>query len=98
MDYTSPLIPKAEIEDLLRDTLIPLAISELGIDITAEAAKSPTVPIVELLTKKGNAKFSKYKLAKAYIRWTRDHVASDLSQAERASWKKLIEAVNIALK
>lgn len=98
MDYTSPIIPNAEIEDLLRDTLVSLAKTELGIDVAKEVAAAPTTPIVDLLTKKGGSGFSKYKLAKAYVRWTRDHCATDLSEAERASWSKLINAVNAALK
>lgn len=98
MDFTVPPRPKAEIEDLLRDVLIPLAAKELGIDVTAEAAATPEKPLVDLLLAKGGANFSKYKLAKAYVRWTRDHTAQDLSQAERDAWIKLIGAVNSALK
>jgi AAA ATPase domain/AAA domain len=97
-DYILPAVPKAEIEDLLRDTLVPLAKTELGIDVTAEAAASASTPIVDILTRKGGAAFSKYKLAKAYIRWTRDHAAGDLSDAERTGWTKLITAINTALK
>lgn len=97
-DYTNPAVPKAEIEDLLRDTLIPLAAAEFGIDVSAEAAAAPATPIVELLTKKGGAAFSKYKLAKAYIRWTREHSAADLSEAERNGWSKLLATINAALR
>ena len=97
-DYTDPVVPKAEIEDLLRDTLLPLAASEFGIDVTNEAAASPATPIIDLLTKAGGSSFSKYKLAKAYIRWTRDHKTSDLTEAERTGWTKLLAAINSALK
>ncbi|ASS53264.1 OLD family endonuclease [Rhizobium leguminosarum bv. viciae] len=97
-DFTDPAIPKAEIEDLLKDTLIPLAASEFGVDVSTEAAASPTTPITDLLLAKGGSSFSKYKLAKAYIRWTRDHKAADLSTAERAGWTKLLAAINSALK
>jgi hypothetical protein len=38
--------------------------------------------------------FSKYKLAKAYVRWTRGHAANDLSITERVQWTTLIEKVN----
>jgi len=97
-DYTDPVVPKAEIEDLLRDTLLPLAASEFGIDVTNEAAASPATPIIDLLTKAGGSSFSKYKLAKAYIRWTRDHKTSDLTEAERTGWTRLLGAINSALK
>jgi hypothetical protein len=42
--------------------------------------------------------FSRYKLAKAFLRWTRDHNASDLSEDERAAWKRLIEKINVTLR
>ena len=42
--------------------------------------------------------FSKYKLAKAYVRWTRDHTATDLTEDERNSWVELVERVNRVLK
>lgn len=98
MDFTTPPIPRAEIEDLLRDTLVPLALAEFEIDVTAQVAEFPQTPIIDLLEKAGAGKFSKYKLAKAYIRWTRDNNASNLSDLERASWKKLIDTINTALK
>ena len=43
------------------------------------------------------ADFSKYRLAKAYLRWTRKHCASDLAQEEVNSWVELIEMVNRGL-
>ena len=55
-------------------------------------------PLFDLLARKGGNAFSSYKLAKAYVRWTRDHVASDLTEAERKAWGKLIDATNAALK
>ena len=58
----------------------------------------PDEPVVDLLGRKGGSTFSKYKLAKAYVRWTRDHVAGARSEAERKAWGKLIDAVNSALK
>jgi hypothetical protein len=35
---------------------------------------------------------------KAYLRWTRNDEVKDLSEDERRQWKKLIEAINAALK
>jgi len=97
-DYTDPKIAKAEIEDLLRDTLVPIAAAELGIDVSAEVAAQPLAPLVDLLSRKGGAAFSKYKLAKAYLRWTREHELGELSAAEQMAWTKLIVAVGTALK
>jgi hypothetical protein len=41
--------------------------------------------------------FSKYKLVKAFLRWSRDHTASDLTAEERAQWDKLVAAINKVL-
>jgi hypothetical protein len=90
-------IPKAEIEDLLRETLIKVANAEYSIDITDVALSQQKRPIVDLLSAH-IPDFSKYKFAKAYIKWTKSHDASDLSSIEIEHWKKLIESVNKALK
>jgi hypothetical protein len=95
-DYAGAAIAKAEIEDLLRDTLVGIAKADFGWDVEAKATAQPGRPLVNILTKEAKG-FSKYKLAKAYVRWTRDHEASDLTDAERGRWKRLIEAVNAAL-
>ena len=42
--------------------------------------------------------FSKYKLAKAFLRWAREHEAADLTENERDQWSRLIDTVNRALK
>lgn len=94
-DYVSG-ITRSEIEDLLRDTLPAIARDTLGIDVTQEAA-SRTQPLVDLLSR-ASKDFSKYKLAKAFVRWSRDHGAEDLSETERVAWSKLLLAINSALK
>lgn len=95
-DYI-PSIPKAEIEDLLRTTLIQIVKDEYGVDTSATAAAHPNRPIVDIFTTEVTG-FSKYKLAKAYLRWTRTHEASDLTQAEQDSFKELIQNINKVLK
>jgi len=87
----------AEVEDLLRDTLIRLAKSELGWDIGEAAAKQRQRSLVSIFESE-TKDFSKYRLAKSFVRWSRDHDASDLSQHEREQWKTLIGEVNSALK
>lgn len=86
-----------EIEDLLRETLIRVAKQALGWDIEAKAKGQPNRPIVDLFAAEVSD-FSKYKLAKAYVRWTRDNDATALEASERGVWKKLLESVNAALK
>ncbi len=88
-----------EIEDLLRDTLIDVAKTDLGWDIAVIASQQPARPIVDIFTKEiGKGTFSKYHLAKAFLRWTQGHEAADLTDVERNSWVELIKRVNQALK
>lgn len=96
-DAYSGAVAKPEIEDLLRETLVEVAKNYLGIDIVAEAAAQSGRPIVDLL-KSANKDFSKYKLAKAYVQWARDHAASDLAASERDQFKSLIDKINKALR
>ena len=60
------------------------------------ATHQPQRPIVDIFATK-IADFSKYRLAKAYLRWTREHSAADLTEDERSSWVELITLVNRAL-
>lgn len=90
-------VTKPEIEDLLRDTLVGIAKAELGWDVEATAASQPGRPIVDIFVKE-IAGFSKYRLAKAYLRWTRAHAADDLTADEQSQWKTLIMAINKALR
>jgi len=94
-DYAGA-VSRPEIEDLLRDTLVSIANSEFGVDASAQSAAQPSRPIVDLLAS-AIAGFSKYRLAKAYVRWTRDHVAGDLTSAERNQFALLIDRINSAL-
>lgn len=94
--YTGP-VKKPEIEDLLRETLIVLAKDDLGWDVTATATKQPSRPIIDIFAAEIKD-FSKYRLAKAYLRWTRTHDAADLTADERGQWKSLIALINRALK
>jgi predicted ATPase len=85
------------VEDLLRETLIRVGKNRLGWDIAGAASSQRDCSIVDLFASEVGD-FSRYKLAKAFIRWTRDHNASDLSDDERAAWKRLIEKINVTLK
>lgn len=88
---------KPEIEDLLRFTLISIVHEEFGVDVTAILESNPSRPILSIF-KSEVSDFSKYKLAKAFVRWTQTHTASELHQIEREEWKKLIDQVNKVLK
>jgi hypothetical protein len=95
--YTGP-VGNVEVEDLLRETLVSVAKETLGWDVTAQAALQASRPIIDVFAEVVGASFSKYRLAKSYVRWTRDHTSSDLAAFERSAWSDLIEKINTALK
>ncbi|WP_234827176.1 hypothetical protein U8C40_38775 (plasmid) [Sinorhizobium medicae] len=86
----------SEIEDLLRETLVGVAKAELEWDIAASAAKHTDKPIVDIFTREVPG-FSKYKLAKAFLRWSRDRSVDDLTANEIMQFENLFEAVNKVL-
>ncbi|WP_417330420.1 AAA family ATPase [Halomonas cupida] len=90
-------VSKPEIEDLLRETLVKVALEDLSWDVTATAAAQESRSIVDIF-KSEIGGFSKYKLAKAFLRWARVHEASDLTDDERQQWTSLIAMINKALK
>jgi hypothetical protein len=89
-------IAKAEIEDLLRDTLINIVKDEYGVDTKSIATSQPSRPIIDIFTSEVTD-FSKYKLAKAFIRWTKSHEAKDLTTEEQENIKCLIQHINKCL-
>lgn len=64
----------------------------------ATALKRLLDKIVEVFEKEVGEGFSQYRLAKEFLRWAKDHTASDLSDEERGGWKRLIEKINATLK
>lgn len=97
-DAYAGTVKHPEIEDLLRETLLKVAKESLNWDAIAQAAAQPARNVVDVLADVVGQPFSKYRLAKAYVRWTRDHTANDLTADERGQWTSLIETVNKALK
>jgi predicted ATP-dependent endonuclease of OLD family len=93
--YSGP-VPDPEIEDMLRETLVTVGL-DAGWDVRKEAAGRPNQPIVDLFADVIGAGFSKYRLAKAYVRWTRDHTADDLTESERKDFVELIGRINKAV-
>jgi energy-coupling factor transporter ATP-binding protein EcfA2 len=96
-DWYSGKVTKPEIEDLLRETLVQVALDDLGWDVRPTAAAQLARPIVDIFTAEVTD-FSKYKLAKAFLRWARGHEASDLRADEQSQWTGLIGAITKALK
>jgi predicted ATPase len=87
---------KPVIEDMLRETLINVAASDPGWDVRVAAASRPDRSIVDIFADEV-ASFSRYELAKAYVRWTRAHKADDLTVAEQVQWENLVDLINAAL-
>ena len=96
-DAYSGQVPNPEIEDILRDTLLDIAKNDCGWDAIAVAQAQPKRPVVDVIKSVAKTDFSKYKLAKAFIRWSRDHSMADLQADEIAQAEKLIEKINKAL-
>lgn len=91
-------VKSPRVEDLLRETLLRVGKSRLGWDIAHAAAARPDLSIVEVFTKEIGDDFSQFRLAKAFLKWAKDHTASDLSEEELGGWKRLIEKINNTLK
>lgn len=94
-DICSSGVAKCEIEDLLRDTL-PRISKDLGWDIDVEIENQGSRPLMDIYSKKFSD-FSKYRLAKAFLRWTREGCFSDLSDSEQEQWSKLMKSISLAL-
>ena len=90
-------VTKPEIEDLLRETLIGIVKSEYDKDCKTISDSQPTRPIVDIFAQE-IPNFSKYKLAKAFLKWCKDNDSSKLTSEEIEYWKKLIEQINKVLK
>lgn len=90
-------VANPEIEDILRETLLDIAKKEWGWDAITVAQAQPQRPVVDVIKSVAKTDFSKYKLAKAFIRWSRDHNMTDLQTDEIAQAEKLIEKINKAL-
>ena len=69
----------------------------LGWDVGVTAQAQPSRPIADIFADEIKD-FSKYKLAKAFLRWAREHEAADLTENERDQWFRFIDTINRALK
>ncbi|WP_235674135.1 MULTISPECIES: AAA family ATPase [unclassified Paracoccus (in: a-proteobacteria)] len=93
-DVLDGTVTNPEIEDLLRTTLTSVAKDELGHELPAVAGHASRSMASILKAEK----LSKYQLAKAFVRWCRNHSLDDLLEEERAAWATLFAKVNGALK
>ncbi len=89
-------VQNPEIEELLRSTLIGIAMTGLNWDISMKAAIQPERSIVDIFVE-NIPDFSKFRLAKAFLHWCSDHKLSDLTADEQSQWGNLIMLINQAL-
>lgn len=89
-------VKRAEIEDLLRQTLAKVAKNDLGWDSEATIAQQRERPIMEILAAEHTG-VSKWKLARAFARWLSTNGAGSLDQAEQDSWAAMVADINKAL-
>jgi energy-coupling factor transporter ATP-binding protein EcfA2 len=96
-DHLTSKTGRSETEDLLRETLVKVAKDELGWDVSKTAKAQPNRPIAEVFEAEIKG-FSKYRLAKAFLRWSAGHTADDLAPDEISAWESLFGAINKSLK
>ena len=97
-DFYDGKVTGPEFEDLLRDTLLTVAKAELSIDTSKQGGEQPTRSICDLLADVGGDRFSKLRLAKAFLRWMRTNGWSALTDTEQQSLTALFTAANKATK
>lgn len=95
-DHYAGRVTGPEIEDMLRDTLLGIARDDLGWDSTATACTQPQRRTVDILAAE-HKDFSKYRLARAFLRWLATHSATDLTPDEQTAVVSLFTAANKAL-
>ncbi|HLX89141.1 MAG TPA: AAA family ATPase [Acidimicrobiales bacterium] len=93
--YEGP-VSGPRIEELLRETLVSIG-QQLGWEVGEESARDwGARPISEVFAKVAGVEYTPYRLAKEYVRWSRDHRAADLTATERIQWMGFIERINQA--
>lgn len=89
-------VERAEIEDLLRASLGLVAKDECGWDSVSTIAAQPKRPIMEILAGEHTG-VSKWKLARAFVRWLSANGIDALTRDEQRAWASLVGAANKAL-
>lgn len=95
-DFNFSAVKTPEIEDLLRDTLPAIIKEEFEQDVE-EFTTQPERSAVAIMESQ-KPKITKYRLAKAFLRWCRSHSSKDLSAREIDAWQAFFTAVNKSLK
>ena len=91
-DFCSNEIQGGEVEDIIRNTLFKVFSNYSESKISEEDKKS-SKSLVDIL-KKADKNFSKYKLAKEFLKWSKEHNINDLEESEKNNCQKLVDTIN----
>ncbi len=91
-DFCSNEIQGGEVEDIIRNTLFKV-FSNYSENKISEEDKKSSKSLVDIL-KKADKNFSKYKLAKEFLKWSKEHNINDLEESEKNNCQKLIDTIN----
>ncbi|MDR1038643.1 MAG: hypothetical protein LBR80_00460 [Deltaproteobacteria bacterium] len=97
-DFYHGPIKLAELEEMLRETLVKVALRMLNLDVVLMAARCIQMPIVHIFKDQHKASFQKMKLADAFARWSEGKSIKYLTNTERVSCASLIKRINKILK
>ncbi|MCL2785974.1 MAG: AAA family ATPase [Methanomassiliicoccaceae archaeon] len=99
-DFIDRDIEMPTFEDLIRNTLVTVAKSELGWDVSQHAASMPNVPILRIFDERMGNEYSRTKLTKAFMAWARPKIDafSTLEQDEQKRMKDLMAEINSTFK
>lgn len=89
-------VRRAEIEDLLRVSLGFVARDQCGWDSVSTIAAQPQRPVMEILANEHTG-VSKWKLARAFVRWLSVAGVDALINDEKRAWASFVAAANKAL-
>ena len=95
-DVYNGSVKKCEIEDLIRKTLVAICKDQLGCDVSAEEISQSSRPIVDIIKEKMGVNFSKYKIAKAFLKWSMSDNINQMPPNEVEYCEKLINKINDA--
>ena len=95
-DFTDQNIDAPTIEDLFRDTLLNIAKTELGWDVSQYASTMPNAPILKIFNERMGSEYSRAKLSKAFMGWARPRIDafSTLDHDEQKRLRDLMSEIN----
>ncbi|MCL2142786.1 MAG: ATP-binding protein, partial [Methanomassiliicoccaceae archaeon] len=99
-DFIDQEIKMPTVEDLMRDTLASVAKSELGWDVSQYVVSMPSTPILKIFDDRMGNEYSRTKLTKAFMNWSRPKIDSftSLSEGEQKRFINLMAEINASFR